>query len=130
MDRKDLLTVVVIGGFVLLCTVLWILDARRTRRLGKSGSATAGAVGGIDDVFHPEAARASEIREVQRELPAEAPVAGDPFRLVMRPDDRSSGRPGDGPADEAGAGRAGRAPDAKPGTDQAAGAGSPSTSEE
>ncbi len=76
MSYNELVTVVAIVTFVFILVFVGVNDRKRRR---KDGSVLSGIVGTFDEAFHPEAARASEIREVQRELPAEAPTPGDPI---------------------------------------------------
>lgn len=45
-----------------------------------SSTPLSGMIASFEQVFRPEAAKASEIREIQRELPADASVPGDPLR--------------------------------------------------
>ena len=78
MDQSETITIAVLAAFALLLLAIGIADHRRTRRRAGRPK-VSGILGSIDDVFHPEAARAIEIREVQRELPAEAPTPGDPL---------------------------------------------------
>ncbi|MBK0421577.1 hypothetical protein JD292_05775 [Leucobacter sp. CSA2] len=85
MTQNELITVVALAAFAMLLLSVWQFDRRRRRQEsqgagGSGGSAAAGIFGSCDEVFHPEGARASEIREIQRELPAEAAVPGDPIR--------------------------------------------------
>src|SRR3954447_9923299 len=71
---------VLAGGSVTAICVWSALDRRRLRRSGadnpwaRAGSALPGL---LDEVFHPQAYQAHLIQEVQRELPAPAPVPGD-----------------------------------------------------
>lgn len=76
MSGSEVVTVAAVAAFVVLLAVVWQVDRKRKR---PSGSATAGVLGGFDEVFHPEAARAMEVREIQHELPTEAPAPGDPL---------------------------------------------------
>lgn len=78
MDRSELVTVIVIVAVTVLLVAVGVIDHRRTKRRG-GRSPVSGLVGTFDEVFHPEAARAAEIREVQQELPADAPTPGDPL---------------------------------------------------
>lgn len=78
MSVNEMITVAaVLAVGLLLCTV-GIADRRRRRHGAGNRSAMGGVLGTFDDAFRPEAARAAEIREVQRELPAEASVPGEP----------------------------------------------------
>ncbi|GAA1613093.1 hypothetical protein [Leucobacter chromiireducens] len=75
MTQSEVITVLIAAGVIALLVTVWRIDrSRRTR----DGSVLSGTVSAFDNVFHPEAARAAEIREIQRELPAEAPSPGDP----------------------------------------------------
>lgn len=76
MSYSEVVTVAAIIAVVLLLVFVGVNDRRRRR---KDGSVLSGMVSTFDDAFHPEAARATEIREIQRELPAEAPTPGDPL---------------------------------------------------
>ncbi len=77
MTNGELILVAALAGIVALLALVWYLDSRRRKR----GDKTLGGVfGAFDEVFHPEAAKAAEIREVQEELPAPSPLAGDPIR--------------------------------------------------
>ena len=78
MDRSELVTVIAIAAVTALLITVGLIDHRRTKRRG-GRSPVSGMVGSFDEVFHPEAARAAEIREVQQELPADAPSPGDPL---------------------------------------------------
>lgn len=76
MSYNEVVTVAALIAFVLLLVFVGVHDRRRRRR---DGSVLSGMVSTFDEAFHPEAVRALEIREVQRELPAEAPTPGDPL---------------------------------------------------
>ncbi len=77
MTNGELILVASLAGFAVLLALVWYLDSRRRKR----GDKTLGGVfGAFDEVFHPEAANAAEIREIQEELPAPSPLAGDPIR--------------------------------------------------
>ena len=79
MGRNEVITVAALIAFVILLVVIWGIDRRRRGGARRGcGGAMSGIVGTFDEIFHPEAARAVEIREVQRELPAEAPDSEDP----------------------------------------------------
>lgn len=78
MTSSEIVTIAVIAAVVALLTFVWVADKRRTKRQGGK-TAISGIVGTLDEAFHPEAARATEIREIQQELPAEAPAPGDPL---------------------------------------------------
>lgn len=79
MTQNEIITIAALAAFALLLLSVWQFDRRRRGR-STGGSTMSGVVGGFDLAFHPEAARAAEIREVQRELPAEAALPGDPIR--------------------------------------------------
>lgn len=72
MTRNEIITLVLLGALVLLLLAMWGVDRRRKKR--GEHRAVSGVIGAFDEVFHPEAARALEIREVLRELPAEMPT--------------------------------------------------------
>lgn len=76
MTRNEVITILVVVAIIVLLVMVWLND-RRMRR--KSSTPLSGMVASFDQVFHPEAAKATEIREIQRELPAEASVPGDPL---------------------------------------------------
>lgn len=76
MATNELITVLVGVAFVLLLVVVGLND-RRMRR--KSNTPLSGMVASFDQAFHPEAAKAMEIREIQRELPAESALSGAPL---------------------------------------------------
>lgn len=76
MNQNELVTILVVVAIAILIATIGVSDRRRRR---KNGSVLSGMVGTFDEVFHPEAARATEIREVQRELPAENSTPGDPL---------------------------------------------------
>lgn len=78
MTQNEVITVAVLTAFALLLVMVWVTDRRRKKR--GEHTAMSGVVGTFDEVFHPEAARAMEIREVQQQLPEEAPTPGDPLR--------------------------------------------------
>jgi len=75
MSKNELITVVVLGAVVLLLVTVWVNDRRIRRR---SGTPLSGAIASFDEAFHPEAAKAMEIREVQQELLGDAPLPGEP----------------------------------------------------
>lgn len=85
------MTLLVVVAIVILIATIGVQDHRRRR---KDGSVLSGMVGTFDEAFHPEAARVTEIREVQRELPAENSTPSDPLEpggtivisLRQRPD--------------------------------------------
>lgn len=81
MSWNELVTLLVVIVIVVLLATIGVCDRRRRR---KDGSVLSGMVGTFDEVFHPEAARAAEIREVQRELPAEDSAPSDPFEPGVR----------------------------------------------
>ncbi|MBF9335026.1 hypothetical protein G3N30_01855 [Microbacterium lacticum] len=76
MSQSELVTLLVVVAVVILIVTIGVHDRRRRR---KDGSVLSGMVGTFDEAFHPEAARAIEIREVQRELPAENSTPSDPL---------------------------------------------------
>lgn len=76
MSQNEIVTILVVAAIVILIATIGFFDRKRRR---KDGSVLSGMVGTFDEVFHPEAARATEIREVQRELPAENSTPGDPL---------------------------------------------------
>ena len=78
MTQNEVITVALLATFALLLVMVWVTDRRRKKR--GEHTAMSGVVGTFDEVFHPEAARAMEIREVQQQLPDEAPIPGDPLR--------------------------------------------------
>lgn len=78
MTPNELVTVLALGAFAVLLAAVWQVDMRRKKR--GSYRAMSGVMGTFDEVFHPEAARATEIREIQQELPADAPAPGEPLR--------------------------------------------------
>jgi hypothetical protein len=57
---------------------LWYLSSRRNRRGGNTRRATGGMLGIVDEIFRPETHQAYQVQEIQHELPAPAPVPGDP----------------------------------------------------
>lgn len=83
MSQSEIITLVALAAFALLLIAVWDVDRRRIKREG-GRTPMSGVMGTFDEVFHPEAARAMEIREVQQELPAEAPTPGDPRATVAR----------------------------------------------
>lgn len=91
MTGSELITLLVIAAVLVLLVAVGLND-RRLRRVGSTP--LSGAFTAIDQVFHPEAAKAMEIREVQREIPADAPAHGDPLApegsiTISLPRDRS-----------------------------------------
>lgn len=78
MSLNELVTVLIVVTIVTLLAAIGVHDRRRRR---KDGSVLSGMVGTFEEAFHPEAARATEIREVQRELPAENSTPSDPLEL-------------------------------------------------
>lgn len=76
MSQSELVTLLVVIAVVILIATIGVHDRRRRR---KNGSVLSGMVGTFDEAFHPEAARSTEIREVQRELPAENSTPSDPL---------------------------------------------------
>lgn len=93
MSWNELVTLVVVLAIVALLATIGVSDRRRRR---KDGSVLSGMVGTFDEAFHPEAARATEIREIQRELPAENSTPGDPIgsdtRIVITINRHADGR--------------------------------------
>lgn len=77
MSQNEVMTVVVLGALVLLFVWLWLRD-RKAKRNGEA-QPISGVMSVFNEAFSPEAARAAEIREIQNELPAEAPTPGDPL---------------------------------------------------
>ncbi len=75
MSRNEIITVVVIAAFIALLVWVWLRD-RKAKRNGEH-QAASGMVSVFNEAFQPQAARAAEIREVQQELPAQAPIPGD-----------------------------------------------------
>lgn len=73
------LIVLACGSVAVIC--VWsAIERRRLRRSGAEDpwARLSGALPGLlDEVFHPQAYEARLIQEVQRELPAPAPVPGD-----------------------------------------------------
>lgn len=78
MSKNEIITVLAVVAFIALLVWVWLRD-RRAKRNGDH-QAMSGMVTVFNEAFHPEAARAAEIREVQQELPAEAPTPGDPLK--------------------------------------------------
>lgn len=78
MAQSEIVTVLVVAAVVVILIGVGVADQRRTKRQG-GRPAISGIVGTFDQAFHPEAARAAEIRETQQELPAEAPAPGEPL---------------------------------------------------
>ncbi|GAB2568181.1 hypothetical protein [Leucobacter ruminantium] len=76
MTTNEMIT---LGVIIAVVGLLWTVGVRDRRRRRREGSMLSGMISVFDQAFHPEAARASEIREIQRELPAEAPSPGDPI---------------------------------------------------
>ena len=76
MTQNELITAALLASFALLLVAVSIIDRRRKKR--GEHRAMSGVIGTFDEVFHPEAARAMEIREMQQQLPDEAPTPGDP----------------------------------------------------
>lgn len=84
------LTLIAAGIAVpILLTVVGVLDRRRRARDGHK-SVTSGILGTVDEVFHPEAHHAAEIREVQLELPQEEPGLGEPDWIRVGRDRRQN----------------------------------------
>lgn len=82
VTQNEVITVLIAAGVIALLATVWRIDrSRRTR----DGSVLSGTVSAFDNVFHPEAARAAEIREIQRELPAEVPTPGNPPESGLLP---------------------------------------------
>lgn len=76
MSQNEIITVVILGAFFSLLVWLWLRD-RKAKRNGEA-QPISGIMSVLNEAFSPEAARAAEIREIQNELPAEAPTPGDP----------------------------------------------------
>ena len=76
MSSSEVITVAAVASVVVLLMVVWQVNRKRKR---PSGSATSGVLDSFDEVFHPEAAKAMEVREIQHELPTEAPAPSDPL---------------------------------------------------
>lgn len=64
---------VLVIGFLLAYPRWAKWERARNRRNGTRRTVTAGMVGGIDEVFHPNAHQAALRWEAQQELPAPAP---------------------------------------------------------
>ncbi len=77
MTQNEVITVALLAVFALLLVAVGFIDRRRKKR--GEHRAMSGVIGTFDEVFHPEAARAMEIREVQQQLPDETPTPGDPL---------------------------------------------------
>ncbi|MBX3068486.1 MAG: hypothetical protein KF867_04155 [Cryobacterium sp.] len=77
MRESEVVTVLGLVSVTAILIWIWLRD-RRTREPGKR-TAISGALGAINEVFHPEAAQASEILEVEQELPPDAPVPSDEY---------------------------------------------------
>lgn len=61
---------------VALVGIPWMV---RSEREQQKRTPTAGMIGIADEIFHPGAHQADLIWVAQTEMPAPAPVAGDPF---------------------------------------------------
>lgn len=84
MAHTEVITLLVGSAVILGITLIGMHDRKRRKR---DGTVLSGMVGAFDEVFHPEGARAAEIREVQQKLPAENPAPEDPL-LTIRGDSR------------------------------------------
>lgn len=87
MTQHEVISILVVAAITLLLVLVWLND-RRMRR--KSSTPLSGMLTSFDQVFHPEAAQATEIREIQRELPADTSVPGDPLRSTPATGERSA----------------------------------------
>ncbi len=80
MSRNEVIILAALAGFVVLLLAVWLNDRRLVKRGHKSSKPVGnGVLGAVNELFHPEAAKATEILEVQRELPAEDAVPSDPL---------------------------------------------------
>jgi len=74
-------TLVLIGALavcaLLLLWPLWFKAETRAKRRKNPGYNPPNVMGILDELYHPDAHQASQIQEVQRELPAPAPTPGD-----------------------------------------------------
>lgn len=77
MSKNEIITVLAMAAFLGLLVWVWLCD-RKAKANGEH-QAMSGMVSVFNEAFHPEGARAAEIREVLQELPAEAPSPGDPL---------------------------------------------------
>ncbi|MGN6744408.1 MAG: hypothetical protein ACTHJL_14100 [Amnibacterium sp.] len=71
----------VVAATVVAVVAVWGgLDRRALRRQGRlpEPAALGGLMAPLDEVFHPNAHAAAEIREAEQGLPAPAPSPGDP----------------------------------------------------
>lgn len=76
----EIITVLAIIAAIALMTYVGIADRKRRKRDGAGArSALSGSIGTFDEAFHPSAARAAKIREVQQVMPAESPAPGEPL---------------------------------------------------
>jgi len=74
-------TLVLIGALA-VCTLLllwplWFKLETRAKRRKNPGYSPPNVMGILDELYQPSAHQASQIQEVQRELPAPAPSPGD-----------------------------------------------------
>ncbi|MDQ1084722.1 MULTISPECIES: hypothetical protein [Microbacterium] len=93
MTTNEIITVLLVTAAITLMVSVGIADRRRRRRDGSGPrSALSGTISTFDEAFHPAAARAAEVREIQREVFLDAPAPGDPLglrrdrRIVLRLD--------------------------------------------
>ncbi len=77
MTRNEVITIAVLTVAVIAITVVAVMHRRYAKRNG-GRSPLSGALGAIDEVFHPSAGRAMEVREAEQEVPTPAPLPGEP----------------------------------------------------
>ena len=68
---------VVVFAVLLLAWPVWFKLETRAKRRKNPGYNPPNVMGILDELYHPDAHQASQIQEVQRELPAPAPTPGD-----------------------------------------------------
>lgn len=77
MTQNEALTLALLGAVILAITPVAMLHRQHVKRSG-GPSPLSGALGAIDEVFHPSAEQAMEVREAEQEVPAPAPLPGEP----------------------------------------------------
>lgn len=78
-ETESLLLVVAVMVGAIAAALVGIPWMVRSEREQQKRTPTAGMIGIADEIFHPGAHQADLIWVAQTEMPAPAPLAGDPF---------------------------------------------------
>jgi hypothetical protein len=77
MLDSGIVTLIVVAGVLAGIVAIGVVVDRRRKRDGATGYGGAGAFGVLDEIYHPSVKYTVEAAEVERVLPAPAPLAGD-----------------------------------------------------